>query len=107
MPRTDIDSSNIKDKGIETVSLADGAVTNPKVGDNELQFGKMDGTAFTNAVTGGGTVDAIDTGLGSGPSNYNMIPRGNFNVWEDSAPSGGTIHVAAGSAGTIRVIAQV
>jgi len=43
-------------------------------------------------------VEAIDTGLGSGPSQYSAITQANFNWWEDARPGGGTIHVATDAA---------
>jgi len=85
------------------------AVTTPKidsdaVGQAELATGaarwdEVKGTVLANvAVAGGGTVEAIDTGLGSGPSQYSAIPQANFNWWEDARPGGGTIHVATDAA---------
>jgi len=115
----DVDEQDLNATVVATAKIQDGAVTSTKVasdaitstevatgaiGQAELATGaarwdEVKGTVLTNvAVAGGGTVEAIDTGLGSGPSQYSAIPQANFNYWEDSRPGGGTIHVATDAA---------
>lgn len=105
----DVDEQDLNATVVATAKIQDGAVTSTKVasdaiGQAELATGaarwdEVKGTVLTNvAVAGGGTVEAIDTGLGSGPSQYSAIPQANFNWWEDSRPGGGTIYVATDAA---------
>jgi len=115
----DVDEQDLNATVVATTKIQDGAVTSAKVasdaitstevatdavGQAELATGaarwdEVKGTVLTNvAVAGGGTVEAIDTGLGSGPSQYSAIPQANFNYWEDARPGGGTIHVATDAA---------
>jgi len=115
----DVDEQDLNATVVATTKIQDGAVTSAKVasdaitstevatdavGQAELATGaarwdEVKGTVLTNvAVAGGGTVEAIDTGLGSGPSQYSAITQANFNWWEDSRPGGGTIHVATDAA---------
>jgi len=105
----DVDEQDLNATVVATAKIQDGAVTSAKVasdaiGQAELATGaarwdEVKGTVLTNvAVAGGGTVEAIDTGLGSGPSQYSAITQANFNWWEDSRPGGGTIHVATDAA---------
>jgi len=115
----DVDEQDLNATVVATTKIQDGAVTSAKVasdaitstevatdavGQTELAAGaarwdEVKGTVLTNvAVAGGGTVEAIDTGLGSGPSQYSAIPQANFNYWEDARPGGGTIHVATDAA---------
>jgi len=115
----DVDEQDLNATVVATTKIQDGAVTSAKVasdavtstevatgavGQAELATGaarwdEVKGTVLTNvAVAGGGTVEAIDTGLGSGPSQYSAIPQANFNWWEDARPGGGTIHVATDAA---------
>jgi len=105
----DVDEQDLNATVVATAKIQDGAVTSAKIGggavtQTELATGtarwdEVKGTVLTNvAVAGGGTVEAIDTGLGSGPSQYSAIPQANFNYWEDARPGGGTIHVATDAA---------
>jgi len=105
----DVDEQDLNATVVATAKIQDGAVTSAKVapdavGQAELAAGaarwdEVKGTVLTNvAVAGGGTVEAIDTGLGSGPSQYSAITQANFNWWEDARPGGGTIHVATNAA---------
>jgi len=115
----DVDEQDLNATVVATTKIQDGAVTSAKVasdavtstevatgaiGQTELAAGaarwdEVKGTVLTNvAVAGAGTVEAIDTGLGSGPSQYSAIPQANFNWWEDARPGGGTIHVATDAA---------
>lgn len=91
---TAVTSVKVAGGAITTVKLASDAVTQAKLGKGSARWNEIKGTILTDvAVKGGGTVEAIDTGLGSGPSQYSMIPQANFNWWEDSRPGGGTINV--------------
>jgi len=101
----DVDEQDLNATVVATTKIQDAAVTTPKidsdaVGQAELATGaarwdEVKGTVLTDVpVAGGGTVEAIDTGLGSGPSQYSVIPQANFNWWEGARPGGGTIHVA-------------
>jgi len=115
----DVDEQDLNATVVATTKIQDGAVTSGKIGGSAVTTPKIDsdavgqaelatgtarwdeikGTVLTNvAVAGGGTVEAIDTGLGSGPSQYSAIPQANFNWWEDARPGGGTIHVATDAA---------
>jgi len=115
----DVDEQDLNATVVATTKIQDGAVTSAKVasdaitstevatdavGQAELAAGavkwdEVKGTVLTDVVVaGGGTVEAIDTGLGSGPSQYSAIPQANFNWWEDARPGGGTIHVATDAA---------
>jgi len=94
-----VTTSKIDASAITGQKISGGAVAQNQLAQGAARWNEVKGTVLSNvAVTGGGTVDAIDTGLGSGPSQYSLIPQANFNYWEDARPGGGTIHVATDAA---------
>jgi len=96
---TVVATAKIQDGAVTSAKINGGAVTQTELATGAARWDEVKGTVLTNvAVAGGGTVEAIDTGLGSGPSQYNAITQANFNWWEDSRPGGGTIHVATDAA---------
>jgi len=94
-----VTTPKLDDAVVTSSKIASGGVTQTELATGAARWDEVKGTVLTNvAVVGGGTVEAIDTGLGSGPSQYSVIPQANFNWWEDARPGGGTIHVATDAA---------
>jgi len=96
---TVVATTKIQDGAVTSAKINGGAVTQTELATGAARWDEVKGTVLTDVpVAGGGTVEAIDTGLGSGPSQYSAIPQANFNYWEDARPGGGTIHVATDAA---------